>query len=297
MSSHHKQPEKHGSGAAAHAPQVAVRDGNRLLCPCCGEALMVLADAGAARKGHQASDSRSTGPKKTSGRKPVAAYPLDSDGLPRPQSATLNEIIRRQEAAREAAAANHPPAEPAWDTFDPESPGYRADGLVCRIDPKVEAYQVPAEDPPPLPEMPKLSAPRLPSREVRPPRVRDEETRRRERERYRLKRPLRQPSTYEGKRLLAWYFYRMKALDLQLQQEVRQQEQAVEQLRYELYGPAEAKTSPREKQPLVHLQGQVNEMINCRRRQRVGQAIERRHAHADGSMAPETNEANERGPP
>ncbi|WDI43212.1 hypothetical protein [Bremerella sp. P1] len=43
MSHHHAaQPEKHGAGSKGHAPQVAVRDGNRLLCPCCGEVLLVL---------------------------------------------------------------------------------------------------------------------------------------------------------------------------------------------------------------------------------------------------------------
>ncbi|WDI40006.1 hypothetical protein [Bremerella sp. P1] len=43
MSHHHApQLETHGAGSKGHAPQVAVRDRNRLLCPCCGEVLLVL---------------------------------------------------------------------------------------------------------------------------------------------------------------------------------------------------------------------------------------------------------------
>jgi len=193
MSSTHAQPEKHGSGAHAHAPQVAVREGNRLLCPCCGEVLFLLKETSPVGPACRGSDS---------------GY-QDSD----PRSREV-----------------HTPPE----SIEDDEPGYRADGLVCEIDPEVEAYEIPEEDPPPAPVLPTFKEPRKRSTEPRPPRVRDDETRWRERQRYRLKRPLRVPTHYEGRRLLAWTFYRLKALDLQLQREIREKEAQIEQLRAEL---------------------------------------------------------------
>jgi len=257
--------------------------------PCCGQVLLVLVEQA---------------PPETAGGPSSLGYPLDKDGLPRPQSATLDEIIRRQEAqeaagreawAHAAAVAAQSPA------IDPDEPGYRADGLVCEIDPQVEAYEIPAEDPPPLPQLPKWQEPRLPSLETRPPRVRDEETRRRERERYRLKRPLRMPTTYEGRRLMAWTFYRLKALDLQLQAEIEAKVQQIARLRGELAGVEE---SPESEQaslegtlPRIQLQGEAKKIITMRRRRRVRLVIDRRDAHADEGMAPKVHEAHERGPP
>jgi len=267
-STHEKQPEKHGGGAHASGRVVAVRDGNRLLCPCCGEVLMVLTAKPA---------------KRPRGKRTPGAYPLDSEGLPRPQSATLDEISRRQEAARSEAARLEEAVQAASaEAIATDEPGYRADGLVCPIiDPQVEAYQVPAEDPPPLP--PGITGPR----------PRDNETRRRERQRYRLKRPLRQSSTYEGKRLRAWYFYRLKAFDLQLQREIREQVETIQQLRRKLDDAAEGVSNLK----VMRLPAAAKQTITPRRRKRARQVIEKRHAHADVSMAPNQQPQHQRGPP
>ncbi|WDI44325.1 hypothetical protein [Bremerella sp. P1] len=240
MSHHHApQPEKHGAGSKGHAPQVAVRDGNRLLCPCCGEVLMVL------------------------------------------------------------------PEKP---------PSYGATRQTVAVDPEIAAYAFPADAPPPIPnrQPARLQPASLDQRE---PRERNDETRARERERYRLRRPPREPLTHEAARLFAWTFYRLKALNIQLIGEVTAKQEVIETLQREF--DAVTREAPREERPRCMMQMQVilhreaRKLIAARRRKRVCQAIAR-HAQVDVGMAPGDGceadvvaaatgqgvvETNERGPP
>ncbi|WDI41454.1 hypothetical protein [Bremerella sp. P1] len=241
MSHHHAaQSENHGAGSKGHAPQVAVRDGNRLLCPCCGEVLMVL----------------------------------------------------------------------------PETPpSYGANRQVVDIDPETAAHEFPADPPPPMPTR-RTTSVRLDSFDQREPRERDEATRARERELYRLKRPLREPLTYEAARLFAYTYYRLQALDRQLHREICEKQEEIDTLQQELDGlketPSHGERSQREKQVKVRLYGEPKKMITPTRRQRVRHALQR-HAQADLGVAlgrvheasmsiavektKETSEAHERGPP
>ncbi|WDI42987.1 hypothetical protein [Bremerella sp. P1] len=239
MSHHHaSQPETHGAGSKGHAPQVAVRDGNRLLCPCCGEVLMVL----------------------------------------------------------------------------PETPpSYGANRQVVDIDPETAAHEFP-EDPPPQIPTRRPTTLRPASLDQREPRERDEATRARERELYRLKRPLREPLTYEAARLFAYTYYRLQALDRQLHREICQKQEEIDALQRELDGLKETSSCEerpqRAKQVKVRLYGEPKKIITPARRQRVRGAIQK-HAQADLGVAParlrdskvvdagtnETNEASERGPP
>ncbi|WDI44190.1 hypothetical protein [Bremerella sp. P1] len=239
MSHHHAaQPEKHGAGHSGHAPQVAVRDGNRLLCPCCGEVLMVL------------------------------------------------------------------PEKP---------PSYGANCQAVAIDPEIAAHEFPADPPPQIPTR-RSTTLRPASLDQCEPRERDEATRARERELYRLKRPLREPLTYEAARLFAYTYYRLQALDRQLHREICQKQEEIDALERELDGLKE--TSSREERPQrakqvkVRLYGEPKKIITPARRQRVRGALQR-HAQADLGVAPgrlrdvnaaaagtnKTHEASERGPP
>ncbi len=58
------QPEQHGVTQHGQSPQVAVRDGNRLLCPCCGQVLMVLKEKRLTppKRHHAQGDPRRTWP-------------------------------------------------------------------------------------------------------------------------------------------------------------------------------------------------------------------------------------------
>ncbi|WDI41098.1 hypothetical protein [Bremerella sp. P1] len=241
MSHHHaSQPETHGAGSKGHAPQVAVRDGNRLLCPCCGEVLMVL------------------------------------------------------------------PEKPA---------SYGASCQAVAIDPEIAAHEFPADPPPPMPTR-RTTRLRPASLDQREPRERDEATRARERELYRLRRPLREPLTYEAARLFAYTFYRLQALDRQLHREICEKQEEIDQLQRELDGLKETSSRgarpQRTKQVKVRLYGESKKMITPARRERVRHALQR-HAQADLGVAPgrvheasmsiavektkETSEAHERGPP
>ncbi|WDI42552.1 hypothetical protein [Bremerella sp. P1] len=225
MSHHHApQPETHGAGHSGHAPQVAVRDGNRLLCPCCGEVLLVL----------------------------------------------------------------------------PEKPScYGADRQAVSIDPEIAAHEFPADPPPPIPTR-RTTRLRLASLDQREPRERDEATRARERELYRLKRPLREPLTYEAARLFSYTFYRLQALDRQLHREICEKQEVIDRLERELHGLKE--TSSREERPQrtkqvkVRLYGEPKKLITPARRARVRQTLQR-NAQADLGVAPGSDCAHERGPP
>ncbi|WDI39912.1 hypothetical protein [Bremerella sp. P1] len=236
MSHHHaSQPETHGAGSKAHAPQVAVRDGNRLLCPCCGEVLMVL------------------------------------------------------------------PEKP---------PSYGANCQAVAIDPEIAAHEFPADPPPPIPTR-RSTTLRPASLDQREPRERDEATRARERELYRLKRPLREPLTYEAARLFAYTYYRLQALDRQLHREICKKQEEIDALQRELDSLKETSSrEQRETRVKIRLHHEPKKLITPTRRQRVRGAIQR-HAQADLGVAPgrvgdakvfetetqETNEAHERGPP
>ncbi|WP_144977991.1 hypothetical protein [Bremerella volcania] len=291
--SHTSQPEKHGANASAHAPQVAVREGNRLLCPCCGEVLMIL----------QEEPANESQPKKFW--PPKMAPPKRT---PRPQSATLNEIIRRQEAQEEAAfqaamTKDVPSKDPPVEAFDPDRPHYRADSIVVEIDPEINAYEFPEIDPPLVPSglTPKRS--RSDSGEYREPRERDAVTRYEERKRYRLRQPLREPLTYEAARLYAWMFYRMKKLNLQLIEEITAKQAEIDALEEELNAPVKEASSEEQPEsetpPQVVSRVETQKIITPTRRERVLRVIEKR-VHADIASEMETQQvetANERGPP
>ncbi|WP_207395501.1 hypothetical protein, partial [Bremerella alba] len=224
MSHHHEKPEKHEPGASAHGSQVAVIDGNRLLCPCCGEVLALLADEP---------------PQEPPFENPMHRAEYGNDPLGRPQGATLSAIIRRQEAQE---AITREPEEPPQVTeeehftrvMDEAGPSYRADPLVVPIDPEIEAYEFPEEDPPTIEKPKKCQPPKLPPLEPRPKRDRQLHHRYREREIRRSKQPIQEPLSYQEKRFFAWTYYRMKALNLQLQGEICAKQEEIDALEREL---------------------------------------------------------------
>jgi len=211
MSHHHNaQPETHG----AHAPQVAVRDGNRLLCPCCGEVLMVLSVEAPDTSG----DETPAAPAET-------PYGPISKKLYSPWDA----IVARQDAAKEAAWRASAEAERAKhqqryaEYLASDDPGFCADYLMVPIDPDVAAYKFPDEDPPQLPSA-KRTTPRQASGTGR---SRRNETRWRDV-------PLSEPYTYQEKRYLAWTYYWLKLQDLELQEKIRVKQAKIDALRREL---------------------------------------------------------------
>ncbi|MEW4562292.1 hypothetical protein AB1K70_07185 [Bremerella sp. JC770] len=286
--SHHQntQPEKHG----AHAPQVAVRDGNRLLCPCCGEVLMVL----------QAETSQTSSPAKSSSSKTKREEPM------RHRSPSLDALIRRQEAQEEAARQasdreNAPPPQPAPPVPNTDRPNFRADPLVIPIDPKVAAHQFPEGPPPPVVNFWKPKTVRPPSETIRPQRLRGVDDRFYDRMRYKSKKPLPEPCTYEMARLYAWTYYRMQKLDLQLQAEIEAKQAEIDALKRELEGvqeevaPKPAKPVPEEKPREARPQGKTPSSIQSfrearkaftRRRKEAAREAFAGHAHEDESMAP-----------
>jgi len=238
-STHEPQPETQGAHAPAHAPQVAVRDGNRLLCPCCGEVLFVL-NVGTPRErgsepGYPLRDPRHAGP---TPRQPARRF----KELPQPQVSIWDEITKEQEALKKAAFEAYCQAEKAEQEaqinrlLDTEDPGQMADRLVVPIDPQVNAYEIPAEDPPSLPKR-KRSTRRTPSS----PRPRDVERQRSRWQReHRLWRLLfESPLTHDVKRLRAWTFYHWKRRDLQLQALIDRQQSRVDRLRRKRGGERE----------------------------------------------------------
>jgi len=308
-STHEPQPEKHGVGAPAHAPQVAVRDGNRLLCPCCGEVLFVLNDpppVGPACRGSEPwyplRDPRSRGV--PTPRQPARRF----EELPQPQLSIWGDIIDRQEALKKAAFDAYCQAEKSEHDerlnrlVDAEDPSGLADALVIPIDPEVAAYEIPAKDPPPLPKKHRAcSAP------AKPPRPRDLEQQRRRRARERRLRCwwFASRPTPEMKRLRAWTFYHGKRYDLALQARIRWQQAHVDRLRRERLD--ERKEPPREECfPFAALPSSLARIrlveVNLWAWMMQVQA-RHEHAQADLDVAPgvggrdKTEPANERGPP
>ncbi|MBA2114262.1 hypothetical protein [Bremerella alba] len=287
MSHHHEKPEKHEPGASAHGSQVAVIDGNRLLCPCCGEVLAILAD-----------EPPQEPPEEPPFENPMHRAEYGNDPLGRPQGATLSAIIRRQEAQE---AITREPEEVPQETeeeyftrvMDEAGPSYRADPLVVPIDPEIEAYEFPKEDPPEIPKPKKSQPAKLPPLEPRPKRERQLHHRYREREIHRSKQPIQEPLSYQEKRFFAWTYYRMKALNLQLQGEICAKQEEIDALERELNRPHETpskeqpSTTPLTKHrlPCPRLRGHGKKVVQNRRRDRVRQALER------------ASQTKERGPP
>ncbi|MFN3153143.1 hypothetical protein, partial [Bremerella sp.] len=222
MSSHHPapQPEKHGDGHTGQAPQVAVRDGNRLLCPCCGEVLMILPEEPL----NQVTSKKFDPPK------------IDQKHrVKRISCPTLDAIIARQEAEEEAAfQASMAPKEPVEvspaSPVEPEGPRYQADPIVVPIDPHIAAYEFPEHDPPPPPKRTRYRTPKIPL--DKPWRMRDKGNRGRDSDRQprRKERPLVDPWSHRSARIYAWMYYRMQKLNVQLIGEICAKQEAIEQL-------------------------------------------------------------------
>ena len=279
MSSHHhaSQPEKHGDGQPSHTPQVAVRDGNRLLCPCCGEVLMVLPEEPLNQV-----TSKKFDPPKIDQRSKVK----------RISCPTLDAIIARQEAEEEAAfQASMAPKEPIEDSpaspVEPEGPRYQADPIVVPIDPDIAAYEFPEHDPPPPPKRTRTRTPKIPL--DKPWRMRDKRDRGRDRDRQprRKERPLVDPWSYRSARIYAWMYYRMQRLNVQLIGEICAKQDAIEQLTNDLTGNKPQPTTKQElRVPRPSPLGRASQVP-------VQDAPEGQpnieltpHAHADVGMAP-----------
>ncbi|MFN3150319.1 hypothetical protein [Bremerella sp.] len=317
MSSHHpaSQPEKHGDGHPGQAPQVAVRDGNRLLCPCCGEVLMVLPEEPL----NQVTSKQFDPPK------------IDQKHrVKRISCPTLDAIIARQEAEEEAAfqasmAPKEPTEDPPVSPVEPEGPRYQADPIVVPIDPNVAAYEFPEHDPPEPPKRTRYRTPKIPIFKPRPkmPRMADMFDRKPKRERTarRKERPLVDPWSYRSARIYAWMYYRMQKLNLQLIGEICAKQEAIEQLTKEHTGD---KPQPNTKQelrvPRPSPLGRASQLpaqttsetqptleLNPHAHADVGMApdavagstsnVVPRHAQEDLGVAPVVRDANERGPP
>ncbi|PQO27475.1 hypothetical protein C5Y96_18235 [Blastopirellula marina] len=221
MSHPDPQPEQHGAGHHSQTPQVAVRDGNRLICPCCGEVLMVIPDRPIEEMTifQQANQVR-----------------VSPKGDPRRTCAALEEMIARQEAEERGdhkpPQEEEPPPEPFVYVPDPNRLTYRADPLVEPIDPEVAAHQFPDMRPPWV--VPQAKKPRNPPA-YRAPRERDDNTREREWQLRRMKRPPEEAWTYELARLYAWTYYRLQKLDRQLQGEICAKQAELDRLEQELF--------------------------------------------------------------
>jgi len=304
-STHDPQPETQGAVAHAHAPQVAVRDGNRLLCPCCGKVLFEL-NVGTPRErgsepGYPLRDPRHAGPTRVADSRKL-------EELPQPQLSIWDEIVDQQEGLKQAAFEAYCQAEEAEQEaqinrlLDTEDPGQMADRLVVPIDPKVDAYEIPAEDPPPLPKR-KRATRRTPSS----PRPRDVEKQRlrRQRERRLWKMLFESPPTHDVKRLRAWTFYHWKRKALQLQALIDRQQSRVDRRISERCGEQESPSQeppfqmvalPRTLFPIRLIEYDLwSWMMQVQAQQE--------HAQADLGVASgvvrvdEPDQANERGPP
>ncbi len=304
--SHTPQPEQHGVTHTGQAPQVAVRDGNRLLCPCCGQTLMVL------------KEKRFTPPKMH-----------HAQGDPRRTWPSLERLIAEQEAHYQNGSAQEvPDEEPRAEDDNQDRPAYRADSLVVPIDPKIAAHQFPDFNPPEVPKPVKLPNERLPQAKHRHQPPRDWNTRYDEHQRQRRKRPLEDATSYEMARLYAWAYYRLQRLAVQIEEEIAAKQIVVDQLQTELSGEPEPKTEPQATEKpmnanLVHEEksitksrqvrpGRVNRTHaqadlgvapgTVKTSEKATTNSTRRHAHADEGMAPQrvledSMEASRRGPP
>ncbi|MFN3150409.1 hypothetical protein [Bremerella sp.] len=313
MSSHHhaSQPEKQGDGQPGQAPQVAVRDGNRLLCPCCGEVLMILPEQPLNQKVTKKFD-----PPKIDQRSKVK----------RISCPTLDAIIARQEAEEEAAfQASMAPKEPTEDSpvspVEPEGPRYQADPIVVPIDPDVAAYEFPEFNPPAPPKQTRTRTPKIPR--DKPWRIRDKGDRGSDRDRQprRKERPLVDPWSHRSARIYAWMYYRMQRLNVQLIGEICAKQEAIEQLTNDLTGTKPQHTTKQEfrvprPSPLGRAsqvpvqttpEGQPTSALQTHAHEDVGMApdavagstsnVVPRHAQEDLGVAPVARDANERGPP
>jgi len=231
----------------------------------------------------------------------------------RHRSPSLDALIRRQEAQQEAACQardrENAPPKPLPRVPNTDRTNYRADPLVIPIDPKVAAHQFPDGPPPPVVNFWKTKSERPPSTTVRPKRMRCVDDRFNDRMRYKSKKPLPDPCTYEMARLYAWTYYRMQKLDLQLQQEIEAKQAEINALKRELHGEqkeapqavASVKTPPVQEEtpqaepraarpqakPFPSLQSlrKAKKALRRRRKEAGWEALEG-HAHADVSMAP-----------
>jgi len=244
-STHLVQPEEHGASAPAHASQVAVRDGNRLLCPCCGEVLFVLKEpppVGPSRRGsdtrYPLHDPRSRGVPTEEPRPPS---PRRLEELPQPQTSYWDAVADAQDELKAAAWQAFAGGEAAGErerleqALDADDPAALAD-LLMLIDPQVAAYACPAEDPPAWPKQPKPGRP--PRRKRRPGTRQNVEKLRRDRARKRRWHDwlFEAAATHDVKRLRAWTFYRLKLQDLKLRQQIRWQQARVDRVRRERLG-------------------------------------------------------------
>ncbi len=305
------QPETHGVTHSGQAPQVAVRDGNRLLCPCCGQTIMVL------------KQKRFTPPKMH-----------HAQGDPRRTWPSLERLIAEQEAHYQNGSAQEVLEEETSRADDKKDhPAYRADSLVVPIDPKVASHEFPPLDPPPFdpPEVPKpvkLPKTRTPGASYRYEPPRDWNTQYEEHQRQRRKRPLEEATSYEMARLYAWAYYRLQRLAVQIEKEIAAKQIVVDQLQSKLDAEPKQKTEQQAtEKPMNANPVHEEKSITTPRQVRPGRVhrthtqadlgvapgtvktIEkattnatRRHAHADEGMAPQrvlddSMEASRRGPP
>ncbi|MFN3152260.1 hypothetical protein [Bremerella sp.] len=313
MASHHHapQPEKQGDGHPGHTPQVAVRDGNRLLCPCCGEVLMVLPE----QPLNQVTSKKFHPPK------------IDQKHrVKRISCPTLDAIIARQEAEEEAAfQASMAPKQPVEvspaSPVEPEGPRYQADPIVVPIDPEVAAHEFPEYDPPAPPKPTRTRTPKIPL--DKPWRMRDKGDRcsSRERQPSRKERPLVDPWSYRSARIYAWMYYRMQRLHLQLIDEISQKQDEIEQLKTNLTSPKQERTpqqeirvprpsplgrasqvpvpSTSETQPTIELTTHAHADVGMAPDMVAGSTsnVIPRHAQEDLGVAPVARDVNQRGPP
>ncbi|MBA2115172.1 hypothetical protein HOV93_23440 [Planctomycetes bacterium FF15] len=308
MSHHHEKPEKHEPGASAHGSQVAVIDGNRLLCPCCGEVLAILADEPPEEPVDNESVNNEPAQEEPADEPPWQPTESKHFVLPQPDlSSPWDEIARRQDALKEAAWEAYNQSEKAKQEalyaqyLESDDPGFLADYLTVPIDPEIDAYEIPAEDPPPLPSRKKTK----PARTVtRPPREQNTETWRQRKLRWRTH-LFEEPRTRDRDRFLAWTFYHTKMFNLQLQEEIRLKQAKIEGLRFE-HGVAEVPPSyeehlPSDNLPKARPHVAVQEFDLLYWIEQVSRS-EESHAHKDVSMAPANVKPNqylakERGPP
>ncbi len=264
-----------------------MRDGNRLLCPCCGQTLMVL------------KEKRFTPPKRH-----------HAQGDPRRTWPSLERLIAEQEAHYQNGAAQEvPEQEPRAEDDNQDQPSYRADSLIVPIDPKIAAHEFPEFDPPSIPKPVKLPSECLPEAKLHSPPKRSENGPYDQRRR---NTPLEEATTYEMARLYAWAYYRLQRLAVQIEQEIAAKQAETNRLQAELTGGKQEQASGTCQDrtvatPQTRAQADVSVAPSMvRARGMLACDGTKRHAHEDEGMAPasvssesatSTSIANERGPP
>ncbi len=282
------QPEQHGVTHQGQAPQVAVRDGNRLLCPCCGQTIMVL------------KEKRFTPPKRH-----------HTQGDPRRTWPSLERLIAEQEAHYQNGSAEEvPKEEPRSADNDQEGPAYRADSLVMPIDPKIAAHEFPDFDPSSIPKPVKLPSERLPEAKLHSPPTRSENGPYDQRRRSAC--PFEEATTYEMARLYAWAYYRLQRLAVQIEQEIAAKQSEIDRLKTKRSGgqvePSKTE-SGNNTDVTIQTRAQADLGVAPRVVRTRGIVVShgtQRHAHEDEGMAPasvsiepvtSTSTAHQRGPP